>query len=704
MFRNPTLVTRGLSLLAISATWAVACTAPEPPGGNGQTSSSGQTSNGSTESTTVGTTDIDLTTGDTDFDIGQQPAPASCGDGIVDDVEACDDGTIGGGDGCGANCLFVEEGFICPSSEVDGKTIGEPCRPYSKCGDGVVVFPEQCDPGATPVVGCTATCKLELGYKCEGSPSACSPTVCGDGNIEGTETCEDGNTLPFDGCDQNCNKEPDCSSMSGMGCSTTCGDGLIIGTEQCDDGNGVSGDGCSETCTEEPGYTCTVPPVDTTLPLDLPIVYRDFNTSHPDFQEPETGDAANWMCNGFAPGIVAPTLDMAGKPVYASTPPKSCVSAAGFPQWYTDSEVSGTILGNILLFPNGNGGYVNRFGTAGDGLTATQYAGMQNGTGSWCGNVGQHADCAAAFADNQCNVNYDPAVHTCWEVGATAGQDVDGGAVPNNCCTNCFCAGTTDQAMYDGNPLFFPIDNHPDAITPAASYYAARIPAQVYEGLGWPWEGGGTEGTPPAGSPMHNFHFTSEVAYWFEYDETTVADLSFLGDDDVWVFLNRRLVLDIGGIHVPLGGRLSIAAGGAITTRVWEPLDPGDEAPVPMDDITSTLTAADLGMSPGNVYEIKVFQAERKPEGSSFQLTLAGFNAARSTCEATCGDGIIAGGEQCDDGEAYNVGGHTRCNPDCTLGSFCGDGIVQPEAGEECDDNAPDAGSDCSNCREGIIR
>ena len=35
-----------------------------------------------------------------------------------------------------------------------------------------------------------------------------------------------------------------------------CGDGVIEGTEQCDDGNTVNGDGCSSTCQVESGFTC----------------------------------------------------------------------------------------------------------------------------------------------------------------------------------------------------------------------------------------------------------------------------------------------------------------------------------------------------------------------------------------------------------------------------------------------------------------
>lgn len=38
-----------------------------------------------------------------------------------------------------------------------------------------------------------------------------------------------------------------------------CGDGNLGADESCDDGNSVPGDGCSGVCTIEPGYVCAVP-------------------------------------------------------------------------------------------------------------------------------------------------------------------------------------------------------------------------------------------------------------------------------------------------------------------------------------------------------------------------------------------------------------------------------------------------------------
>ncbi len=65
----------------------------------------------------------------------------------------------------------------------------------------------------------------------------------------------------------------------------------------------------------------------------------------------------------------------------------------------------------------------------------------------------------------------------------------------------------------------------------------------------------------------------------------------------------------------------------------------------------------------------------------------------------TCGDGIVQPeyGEQCDEGvSGQEYGG---CTPDCLIGPYCGDGILQPEY-EECDDGDDDDTNACrNNCR-----
>jgi len=47
----------------------------------------------------------------------------------------------------------------------------------------------------------------------------------------------------------------------------------------------------------------------------------------------------------------------------------------------------------------------------------------------------------------------------------------------------------------------------------------------------------------------HNFHFTTEVRTEFIYRAGSGQVFKFTGDDDVWVFIGGKLVIDLGGLH-----------------------------------------------------------------------------------------------------------------------------------------------------------
>lgn len=550
-----------------------------------------------------------------DPDIMQPPAE-DCGDSIVDTSrEACDDGNNEDGDGCWGNCLGVEPGYIC-------REAGAPCQPIARCGDGAVIFPEQCDDSnKMSGDGCSESCKVEIGYKCDAG-AACVKTTCGDAVIEGAEMCE---PSLDEGCTSQCQFAPDCSGEGA--CTSECGDGLVLG-EDCDDGNRQNGDGCDETCKVEEGYTCEVDEgecergANGACILRVPVTYRDFPASHGSF-ESQTCDVGK-----LTQGKVEEML-VGGIP--QPTDPAICWAVD---DWYTSSADNVTFHSEIVLYENGEGGFVNRWGESGE-----TWDFLDPDTAAWAANT--YEECAA-----------DGCYPCPWGGGAQG------------------CSG--DWIEMDGDPFFFPLDGMPGALSDGGT--RAKV-GPDYGYPSWPFEDEIIGGSPI----LHNFHFTSEVVFWFPYDADTNATLDFTGDDDVFVFINRRLALDIGGTHTPLNDSFTIT--GASPT-------------------VSGGTGAMHAMEPGNVYEIKVFHAERQTEGSSFRLTLSGFNSRRSDCTAVCGDGIIGFGEECDDG--VNAGGYNGCGEDCTLGAFCGDGIKQED--EVCDDADPNAPSSCSGCNIIVVR
>ena len=90
------------------------------------------------------------------------------------------------------------------------------------------------------------------------------------------------------------------------------------------------------------------------------------------------------------------------------------------------------------------------------------------------------------------------------------------------------------------------------------------------------------------GGPDHNFHFTFELHTEFTYDGDGAQVFTFRGDDDVWVFINGKLVIDLGGVH------------GAI------------EQTVDLDR---------LGLEDGEDYRLSFFFAERHRTQSNFRIT-----------------------------------------------------------------------------------
>ncbi len=136
-------------------------------------------------------------------------------------------GTYFYGDFCG-NWIF--------SLRYDGSTISERVNRTAELGsiNSPVAFGEDAD-GEMYVVSTGGSV-----YKIVPDTGV----VCGNNLVETGEECDDGNTTPGDGCDENCQFEG------------VCGDGNVDGGEGCDDGNTTPGDGCDENCQVETADDC----------------------------------------------------------------------------------------------------------------------------------------------------------------------------------------------------------------------------------------------------------------------------------------------------------------------------------------------------------------------------------------------------------------------------------------------------------------
>ncbi|HLC78332.1 MAG TPA: DUF4215 domain-containing protein, partial [Candidatus Nanoarchaeia archaeon] len=205
----------------------------------------------------------------------------SCGNGIVEGDEECDDGNTNNTDLCSNACKIIachnnlecganfnssnfcignnvtqnqttiichypgQANSYCSNSTINviNETCSNECNngicTKSVCGNGITQSGEECDYGLDNGEMCVPSyegfcfwCTSQCDYEEENGPE------CGDGQVNVPyEQCDDGNNVNDDQCSNECLINP------------YCGDGLLNQDwEECDDGNLVDGDGCDAEC------------------------------------------------------------------------------------------------------------------------------------------------------------------------------------------------------------------------------------------------------------------------------------------------------------------------------------------------------------------------------------------------------------------------------------------------------------------------
>ena len=636
---------------------------------------------------------------------GERCVAKACGDGIKAYGEECDDGNNADADGCSARCKR-EIGYRCD-------TPGSPCV-AGTCGDGIVQYGEECDSAGG--IGCDSHCKLVNGYECLADGGACQEVTCGDGNAVpspgyvSSKECDDNNTKGGDGCSSACKIETGyhCDIVGTLSncVEGRCNNGIRDAGEECDDGNALPNDGCSPSCKRE-------------IMFDE-YVDDEGNVSY----SPKCGDGITlWMIKDEHGKPVEECDD--GNLISGDGCSSQCKIEPGFTCTDFAAEASAATIDLDITYYDFRS--PNQSGKSGDGYLTQAFINQMIARDANCSNkvAGKSHNYCTISSSSSCVGRGYPDMECAFGGGSCTGMvethlDADSKpvlkspAAASSCTYNNVACGGSFYHWYRYTPNINRMI--PSKLTMQRD--ATDLDKYSFASTSWyPLKEQGYYSSEPSGSGTNLAgNFTSELHTFFQYKGGEKLD--FRGDDDVWAFINKTLFVDLGGMQsgVSKSGTLSNGTCNFINK----------------DGVTVTVGCdSRYDIFENGVYELHFFQAERCSSGSQYTLTLDGFlKTGVSTCQSKCGDGIVAGDEQCDevsencencklkgcgDGNAdpgeecdsaittYPADKH--CLNTCKWSS-CGDGVVDPIMGEECE---PSLDPECTPlcklpaCGDGIV-
>lgn len=141
----------------------------------------------------------------------------------------------------------------------------------------------------------------------------------------------------------------------------------------------------------------------------------------------------------------------------------------------------------------------------------------------------------------------------------------------------------------------------------------------------------------------HNFHFTAHMRIPMKISTDGTEEFWFSGDDDVWVFLNGQLVLDLGGLHMDTEGYFIIDKNGNVVSTInnvnsdqacrqsvsdprlvgYDIYNSQLETKCPRTTVTKTINT---NFKTGDVVNLDFFYAERSTTESNTRIHITNMN------------------------------------------------------------------------------